>query len=492
MNEAIHKSESVGARRPRYDRRWDRAARASVLTVILALVSVAANAEQPATVDSADDATATQQPKKEMPSLIQKLPDYSGSLWSREYLTGDWGGSRTQLAEDGISSKLDLTQIIQGNAHGGKDTNNAFRYSGSMDLELSFDTARMNLWPGGLFVLKGETQFGQSINPKVGALMQPNTDALFPVANDPGATTLSEFFYVQALSEQVILTVGKVDATRIADVNAFANSEKTQFLNLGLRNNPVLLPFAPYTVMAAAVTVLPTDWLSVTSAVADTNTAANYTGFDTAFHSPEGMTLAQEWDFTVKPFGLTGHQRVGFAYSTKDMLALDSDGRIGLPRTLLRRRLLLGHPVLRLLRLSRWSGVDRRPDDWCLFYNFDQYVYTEKDDPTQGIGVFGRFGWSTGRANPTEAFYSIGLSGTGLVPTRDRDVVGLGYYYQDLSDRLRQFGLYSEQGVELFYNIEVTPWLHVTPDLQVVINPAGGFGDRDVAIVGGLRAQMSF
>jgi porin len=45
--------------------------------------------------------------------------------------------------------------------------------------------------------------------------------------------------------------------------------------------------------------------------------------------------------------------------------------------------------------------------------------------------------------------------------------------------------------VELFYNIEVTPWLHVTPDVQILID-AGGVDDRDVAVVYGLRMQMSF
>ncbi|MBN1491494.1 MAG: carbohydrate porin [Phycisphaerae bacterium] len=52
-------------------------------------------------------------------------------------------------------------------------------------------------------------------------------------------------------------------------------------------------------------------------------------------------------------------------------------------------------------------------------------------------------------------------------------------------------GMNAEQGVELFYNIEVTPWLHVTPDLQIIVDPGGGAGDRDVAIVYGLRMQMS-
>ena len=39
--------------------------------------------------------------------------------------------------------------------------------------DMEIDQSMMVVPPGGLFVLKGETQFGQSLNPKVGALMQP-------------------------------------------------------------------------------------------------------------------------------------------------------------------------------------------------------------------------------------------------------------------------------------------------------------------------------
>jgi porin len=151
-------------------------------------------------------------------------------------------------------------------------------------------------------------------------------------------------------------------------------------------------------------------------------------------------------------------------------------------------------------RFGRLAGLaggpddpETRPDDWALWYNFDQYVYTEKDDPTQGIGLFGRFGWSTGKSNPIEAFYSIGVGGKGILPERDNDTFGVGYYFTDISDNLPAIlNVSAEQGVELYYNIEITPWLHIAPDLQVIVDPGGGFGDRDTAIVYGMRAQMSF
>ena len=46
-------------------------------------------------------------------------------------------------------------------------------------------------------------------------------------------------------------------------------------------------------------------------------------------------------------------------------------------------------------------------------------------------------------------------------------------------------------GFEAYYNIEVTPWLHITPDLQVIIDPAG-MDDVSTAVVAGVRMQMSF
>ena len=46
-----------------------------------------------------------------------------------------------------------------------------------------------------------------------------------------------------------------------------------------------------------------------------------------------------------------------------------------------------------------------------------------------------------------------------------------------------------EQGVELYYNIAVTPWLHVTPDLQI-ISPAGK--SVDTTVVAGLRVKIDF
>ncbi len=185
--------------------------------------------------------------KPDVQSIIQKLPDYAGDIGHRKCMTGDWGGARTELANKGLLFDLDVTQLLQGNAHGGKDTNNAFRYSGSADYYFKLDTARMGLWPGSLFTLHGETKIGENINPKVGSLMMPNSQGALAVPGDPGTTTLSEFYFMRALSEQFVLMAGKFDGTSLLDHNAFASNQRTQFMNTGLRINPVLFYSVPYT-----------------------------------------------------------------------------------------------------------------------------------------------------------------------------------------------------------------------------------------------------
>lgn len=441
-------------------------------------------------------------------SIIQELPNYSGDWLEREYLTGDWGGARTDLANHGILFDFDVTQVMQGNAHGGKHTHNGFRYSGSADYKIRLDTARMGLWPGGLITLRGETQFGQSINRKVGSFAPANFDGLLPIPNDSGYTTLSEYYIAQALSEKFVILAGKIDLM-MGDDNVFAHSEKSQFLNSAFRINPVLFPSAPYTTMAAGVVLLPTKWLMINTFVADNDpdSAVKMTGFNTAFHDRDWYSVLQEYTFKWSPFDMPGHQRFGWFYTTRDFMDFTGDPRLQFPATirslgLIRNRIgPLKRPKIgrrfRYLRLGdsvvSAEGPDKRPDDWGVYYNFDQFLYTEPDDPEQGFGLFGRFGWSTGESNPIEEFYSFGIGGKGSIPGRDKDTWGLGYYMINATDDLPvALGMDAEQGTELFYNFQVTPWLNISPSLQVIVDPGAGFRDRDVAVVYGMRAQMKF
>jgi porin len=485
---------------------------------VLALGSSLLRAQEPSAADR--ESVTTTQPAVESPdeegSLPEALPppsspeppawfrlDYSGDLWTRPTLTGDWVGARNELASKGIALSVETLQFMQGNAHGGKDTTSAFRYSGSADYILEFDTQRMGLWPGGYMKLRGETLFGQSINAKTGAISAPNFDGLLPMPDDGGLTTLTEAWFMQWLSEEFFLLGGKMDLSRLPGGNEFASDPYNQFLNTSFWQNPVTFSTIPYTALTAGVGFAPTKWFDMTTLVMDSYGTPTRTGFDTAFHSPDGVSVVQALNFHVEPFGLKGNHRLTLSWSSRDKYALEDIDRLLLSglaapsfsrlnlRLLNPNRLGPGRFLWRSI-LSRALAPEPRSDDWMISYDFDQYLYTEPEDPAQGFGVFGRFGWSPGELNLAQSFYSIGVGGMGVVPTRDRDRFGVGYYLLNFSDDLPAFlHANAEQGVELFYNVEVTPWLHITPDLQVIVDPGGGVGNRDVAIVYGLRVQMS-
>ncbi|TDI92408.1 MAG: carbohydrate porin [Chloroflexi bacterium] len=404
--------------------------------------------------------------------------DTGQDIRTRDTLTGNWsirGSTRNELAESGITPKLQLTQILQAVTQGGATSDEGLRYSGSADAYLDLDTTRLGLWSGGLWHFHAETWWGHSANPDAGSLMPVNHDALFPVPEESGKTTLSELSLTQYFSPRAGVLIGKIDPVAIADANVFANNERTQFLNTALRNNPVLFPQAPYTTLAVAAFWQATESLFISAFALDGNGTATRSGLGSNgwFHRPKGTNVGSELTLTVRPFGLSGHQRLGIAHSNKEFTNLTLDPRFD---------------------SSGVPGFATSSGDWIMWYNFDQYLYTDPQDENQGFGIFGRFGASNGKVNPTERFYSIGIGGQSFFPGRDLDRFGVGYYYFDISEDLSNaVGVdHDEQGAEVFYNAALTPWITFSLDVQYIIHPAGGFEGRRNAVVVGTRIQMEF
>jgi len=409
------------------------------------------------------------------------VPNYSGDLWSRSYLTGNWGGLRSKLANNGVQFEAETAHFFQDISGGGvKQTG---RYSGVAQIQLKLDSQKMGLWPGGFLFARAEAAFGTPVNPAVGGLSPVNSKPVFTLpARDE--MVLPHLFITQFLSEKFLVSLGKLDTTG-GDANDFAHGTgDTKFMNLAFSFNPVATLAAPYSALGVALAYLPHKDVVLSFAAFDSEGRPDTAGFDTLFE--DGTTLSSEARLTIRPFGLAGHQLVGFEWSNGKYNALNQD-----PRTLI-GNILLGTPL------------ETKKGTWAFYYNFDQYLYTEKGDPKQGFGVFGRAGVADKATNLNHQFYSIGFGGKGTIPTRDNDHWGIGYYYLDYSDSLTglirsRLNLKHEQGGELYYNIEVLPWLHLTPDIQIISTTRRRLGTLlslgnkvDTAVVAGFRVKINF
>jgi hypothetical protein len=59
-------------------------------------------------------AQSSTDPKLRTPTSagLLPIPDYSGDFWSRRYLSGDWGGFRTDLANKGVLFGVEFNQVV--------------------------------------------------------------------------------------------------------------------------------------------------------------------------------------------------------------------------------------------------------------------------------------------------------------------------------------------------------------------------------------------
>jgi porin len=431
---------------------------AALLTAVL--VVRIAQAETPA--------TSSASPKDASIPRLVPAQDYRGDLWDRSTLTGDWGGTRQDLADRGIVLDSSYTNIFQKTVGGG--LSDACTYRGGLDLTLSIDTNYAGWWPGGVIKVKGEGGWGDGNSRRTGALMPVDANGLYPIPGED-VVTLAELNYTQFLSPQFGVTLGKYEPR---DTNVFAHDPTSQFLNAAYNFNPVMGPTVPLNFLGAGVIVIPVDGLILTVLALDTEGSAGRAGFDTVFEG--GTSVLSTAELKVTPFGLTGHQRISFQWSDKLRSQLDQSPRL----------------IIEAIRTGSTAGLATRSTDWSFTYDFDQFIYQVPGSEDRGIGIFGRYGYSDGAVNPVSGFYSIGVLGQGLIPGRPHDSFGAAYYYLQVSGDLPDLverRISDEHGAEFFYNLAVTQWMQVSPDVQVVDSVRNNV---DLIVVVGLRAKFVF
>ena len=192
------------------------------------------------------------------PAGLLPIPDYSANIWTREYLTGDWWGARSHLANKGVQIGVESNQYTQGVTNGGRDRTAA--YGGTADYTVNLDLMRMGILPGALIKFRAESRFGSSVNGQAGPILPVNTDLLFPLSaklDEDIPITVTDLNYTQFLSPYLGVFFGKLD-TLDGDPNEFASGRGTsQFINANFIFNPVLGLRLPYSTLAAGMILMP-------------------------------------------------------------------------------------------------------------------------------------------------------------------------------------------------------------------------------------------
>ena len=433
---------------------------------------------------------------------------WGGDLASRQRLSGDWGGVRDEMSKKGVVLDANMVLLPGGVVTGGSDTDAEFW--GNVDYSLNLDTDKMGLWPGGFFKFEGVSSFGNTLQEQSGAFIPINVASLYPSFNE-ASSGLMQASYTQFLSHQFGVTMGKMNLFDFTPTE-FYGDYRTQFMNTGL-NLSLAYAMVPMSAYGGGVVILPTKDITLMALALDASGTPTENDISKAFD--DGVTLVSAAKFNIKLFGLVGHQSVGGVWSDKPRFSLVQDPD-NFRRALLNESYpILGNPGPALERIIKKffpealipiEPANRKNSTWSVIYSFDQYFWQPDNDPKRGIGVFFNFGATDGNPNPIQYSYMMGIGGKGVFSSRPHDSFGIGWARTQLSDQfvplLREslgLGLDHEDAIELYYNAAVTPWLNVSPNLQVInsglnkaLNDNDQLQDMDTAVEVSLRMNILF
>jgi porin len=335
------------------------------------------------------------------------------------------------------------------------------RHTGSYDVEIAADLEKLWGMEGlGLFIHgEGGWPDMEGIDgDAVGSISGVNGDA----GGNRSLDVVEVIFEWDLLDGALALMLGKMDFAGVFDASEYANDETGQFLNGALVNN-LTVPLPDYCLGAILTANLSDAWyLSV--GAGDAQADGRETGFRTAFHREDYFFYAAETGYSPE---------------------FDS-GKGPMPGTY--RIGLWNDPQAK----ERFSDGAIHRDDTGLYISCDQMIYKENKGPedSQGLGVFTRYGLADKKVNDITDFWSVGLQYQGVFEDRNDDVLGVGYAKGILSTEAGYADVY-ESVFEVYYNAQITPWMSISPNIQVIDNPGGDNAVQD-AIVAGVRAQSAF
>jgi porin len=197
-------------------------------------------------------------------------------------------------------------------------------------------------------------------------------------------------------------------------------------------NFPMTLALLPLSTFGGGALFLPRDDILLSALALGPNGSPTSNNVAQAFH---GVLILSSAKLTVKPFGLIGHQSLGFRWNNEDRFSLDQDPS-NIAHLLLNQRFpLLANPgpVLTQILANSFPNllvptqpVNRTGSSWTMSYSFDQYFWQPDGDPKHGVGVFFALGASDGNPDPIQYAFLAGIGGKGVVPGRPDDSFGIG------------------------------------------------------------------
>lgn len=421
--------------------------------------------------------------------ISEREPELASRLKAVEYNTLDIKKQATVIDSiEGFSASASFTSV--GQRASGVDVNGT-TLNYRTDITVTTPTVKTGDIESKLF---GHFRIGQGsgISQHLTSFAGPNASSFqlgTAIPPENSAVLLAEAYYQAEVPlpfggfkphsrEKLTVNFGKMDPFAFFDQNAAANDETRQFLaspfvHNALLDNPIAanvgadgFGFSPGVRLAYRNERTKSEPWGLSLGMFGAGRSAD---FSQGFRSPFWIAQVES---TRRFGGLTGNYRA-FLW------------RNGQAPTFLRES---SDPDTTLLRPHRGVGL-----------NFDQRL-------GDYITLFGRLGWASGEGLPFDRALALGAEIGGSYWSRGADALGVAFGANRSSAAFRSgsalvvdaagtpvFGFAArgaEKVAEIYYRFRVHQNFEISPDFQLIRDPAGNSGAKPVKLVG-VRLQLN-
>jgi porin len=262
-------------------------------------------------------------------------------------------------------------------------------------------------------------------------------------SNERSRTALRQLWWRRKfIEDKMTLTIGKIHQPAYFNRNAFAGSPRTSFLSNPFSRNPNRL--IPADGLGFNINIKPSDKYYISGGMGDAEANHKTSGFD---------TVGDGHYFTAIELGLTptieGAGRGNYRFTVWHTNQADED-----------------------------DATDTVNDGPGFALSFDQEL-------NKSLGLFARYGYTANEVTTIENFVS-----GGFVIRNPFDIQG-NLFGMGVSWDKNSITKKDEYALEVFYRVQATRLLQITPSILIVFDPAQSDKTEPVAVFG-IRARSLF
>jgi porin len=370
-----------------------------------------------------------------------------------ETLTKDWAGARAELNKLGITPVASYTTQLMGNPSGG--TSRGFTYSGTLQSSIFWDLDKLIGIQGLGFHIGAAWSTGKSLSVDYVDNSFEVQSAYTAPGNGTNNLTLGQMYLQQKWFDSSLT----IAAGRLATGATFATMPVfNNYLNGGINavpgaldtNDATFTNYPPGVQWGAQAIYNLTPAFQVAAGLFNTNQSSadgGKGGLNFAFQQGNRgvfsvFQLSYFLNHAPEDDGLPGQYSFGGFYDSNRFTSLSNPN-------------------------ATKSGT------YSIYGMFQQMIYRDGGAGSdKGLTAWGSAVIAPKSiVNTMPYFVGAGLSYQGAIPRRDDDIATAGVIYGTFSRYIPRTT--AETVIELNYQVTLTNWLSITPDIQYVIRPSG-------------------